>query len=311
MTTLKHHQESCRAMSFSSDGRFLFTGSSDCSIGVVDCDSGTLIYTNYNAHDSPIYSMLNYDHLLATGDDDGIIKAWDLRQQKCVFEFQENNDFISDMLIRPEYNLLLATSGDGTLGVYDIRKGALDSLSDTQDDELLSLAIIKNGNKVVCGTQDGVLALFSWEQWADISDRFPGHPKSIDTMVKIDEDTIITGSSDGLIRVVQIFPNKLLGVIGEHEEFPIERIRLSRDNKYLGSCSHDNTVKFWNVGYLFQNDDDDDVNITESDTEMREITQEKEKEKRTEREDEMEAEAPSKKKSKIMKEKRSRFFADL
>jgi len=157
-----------------------------------------------------------------------------------------------------------------------------------------------------------VLVIFTWEQWADISDRYPGHPKSIDTMVKIDEDTIITGSSDGLIRVVQLFPNKLLGVIGEHEEFPIERIRLSRENKYLGSCSHDNTVKFWNVGYLFQNDDNDnDENLEDTDAEMIESKSviEKEKEKRTEREETEEAPTP-KKKSKIMKDKIN-FYADL
>jgi hypothetical protein len=32
-----------------------------------------------------------------------------------------------------------------------------------------------------------------------------------------------TGSSDGLVRVVQLHPNKLVGVVGEHQDFPIER----------------------------------------------------------------------------------------
>lgn len=35
-------------------------------------------------------------------------------------------------------------------------------------------------------------------------------------MVKLDEDTIVTGSSDGMLRVVSIQPNKLVGVLGEH-----------------------------------------------------------------------------------------------
>ncbi len=43
-------------------------------------------------------------------------------------------------------------------------------------------------------------------------------------------------------------PNRLLGVLGEHEEdFPIERLALSRDRRYLASCSHDQTVKFWDA----------------------------------------------------------------
>ena len=40
----------------------------------------------------------------------------------------------------------------------------------------------------------------------DISDRFPGHPSSIDCMLKVDEETVLTGSSDGFIRVVSFFP---------------------------------------------------------------------------------------------------------
>lgn len=44
--------------------------------------------------------------------------------------------------------------------------------------------------------------------WNDCSDRFPGHPSSVDAIVKYDDDLIITGSADGLIRVLSILPNK-------------------------------------------------------------------------------------------------------
>ena len=47
-----------------------------------------------------------------------------------------------------------------------------------------------------------MLGVFSWGDWGDITDRFPGHPHSIDTMLKLDDDTVFTGSSDGLIRFV-------------------------------------------------------------------------------------------------------------
>ena len=56
-------------------------------------------------------------------------------------------------------------------------------------------------------------------------------------MLKYDENTLLTGSSDGIIRIVGIHPNKLLGMIGEHEEdFPVEKIALSRDRRLLGKC---------------------------------------------------------------------------
>jgi hypothetical protein len=42
------------------------------------------------------------------------------------------------------------------------------------DDELLSVAALKNGKKLVCGSQSGVLSVWSWGYWNDCSDRFPG-----------------------------------------------------------------------------------------------------------------------------------------
>jgi hypothetical protein len=45
--------------------------------------------------------------------------------------------------------------------------------SDHCGEELLSLALMKNGKKVVCGTESGTLVTWSVGRWGDISDRFP------------------------------------------------------------------------------------------------------------------------------------------
>jgi len=118
-----------------------------------------------------------------------------------------------------------------------------------------AVAVCKHGKKVVCGSQSGVLALWSWGYWNDCSDRFPGHPESVDAMVKYDEDTVITGSSDGLLRVINILPNKLIGVVGHHaDDMPVERLVLSADRAVLASMSHDSCVKLWDMSIL-QDDD--------------------------------------------------------
>jgi ATP-dependent RNA helicase DOB1 len=119
------------------------------------------------------------------------------------------------------------------------------------------VAVVKNGKKVICGSQSGVLAIWSWGYWNDCSDRFPGHPESVDALVTFDEDTIITGSSDGALRIINILPNKLLGVLGEHEEdMPVERLALAGDKSLLASMSHDACVKLWDLSIL-QDDEGD------------------------------------------------------
>ncbi len=46
---------------------------------------------------------------------------------------------------------------------------------------------------------------------------------------------------------MNILPNRLLGVVGEHEDFPVENLSKSHCNTYLASCSHDQKIKFWNI----------------------------------------------------------------
>jgi len=248
------HRKACRAVQFSDDGQRLFTVSTDGSIKEIDLNQGKITWGQGKAHESGINCMVIKESNIYTGDEDGRVKVWDDKSKKCIWSFAENSDYISDFAYKN--HMLLCPSGDGTLSIFDLRKGKLDAMSDNMEDELLSITLVRNGTKVICGTQGGILDIFSWGNWGDISDRFPGHPESIDTIVPINENIICTGSSDGLIRVVNIFPNQLLGVVGEHEEFPIERLDISRDKNLLASCSHDCSVKFWNISYFWEEDDD-------------------------------------------------------
>lgn len=74
-------------------------------------------------------------------------------------------------------------------------------------------------------------------------------------MIKFDEDTIITGSEDGLIRAVGVLPNKIVAILGDptdgdNEMFHIQRVTLSHDRNLLASCSLDDIVKIIDVSHL-------------------------------------------------------------
>jgi len=201
------------------------------------------------AHDCPINAMVTYNEsMLITGDDNGTVKLWDLRKKTCAFEWNENEDYITDFVVGPNTNFVVATSGDGCLSVLHLRKGTLEAMSDNMEDGLLSCTLVKNAQKVAVGMESGVIGLWNWGDWGDLKDRFLGHPDSVDSIVAFTNDLVFTGSSDGFVRACGIHPNRIYSVIGDHDTYPVEDICLSRDRKFLASCSHDNTVKFWYVG---------------------------------------------------------------
>ncbi|KAG0348864.1 WD domain repeat-containing protein 55 [Podila humilis] len=263
--SVRPSKKSCRGLAFSHDGAGLFTISKDGAIGALDVSTGSVLIKKPDAHDNPINSIkLLTENILATGDDGGVIKLWDVRTGNETMEYTEHDDFISDFDYDPNSKTLVASSGQGTISIYDIRKSKMLAMSANQDDELLSICIVKDTRKVVVGSQEGVLNIYSWGDWGDCTDRFIGHPNSIDTICKIDEDTVATGSSDGIIRIIDILPNKFQGIVGEHDDFPIEAIRLSHDKTYLASCSHDDSVRFWDVRYLTSEREDEDDDSEEA-----------------------------------------------
>ncbi|KAJ4787550.1 WD repeat-containing protein 55 [Rhynchospora pubera] len=184
--------------------------------------------------------------MIASGDDEGCIKVWDTRQHACCNSFDAHEDYVSDLTFVPDTMQILGTGGDGTLSVCSIKKNKVQSQSEFSEDELLSLVVMKNGKKVICGTQTGALLLYSW-----------GHFKDC--------------------RLVGILPNKIIQLLAEHSEFPIERLAFSSDRQFIGSISHDQMLKLWDLEELLNtpqannqeeneavqadSDDDDEMDI--------------------------------------------------
>jgi len=300
-------KSSCRSISYCNKGLTLYTAGSDSSLCAIDVETNKILYTLDETHpdkcsinrmvyippfssltdtSSSSSSSLFSSELLATGDDNGVIRIWDASRTSSsssssgimLGDWNDHEDFVSGFAIK-DYNIL-SSSSDGSICVYDLRKTsssnnnknkALIQQSDYQQDELLCISIIKNGKKVVCGTADGSLVTFTWNFWTDPDDKYGGHPESIDSIINIkdDEDTIITASSDGLLRLVQIHPNSLLGVIANHyDDFPVEGVSLSNDCNIMATFSHDNYVRLWDTSILIDNDENDSDNDGSSQEEL-------------------------------------------
>ena len=102
-----------------------------------------------------------------------------------------------------------------------------------------------------------------------------------------------------------------MGIVGEHADFPIERIKLAPNHKYLASCSHDDLIKFWNVEYLFDPVGSDEEEEDEDDDDG---TKDKDDDADADSDDAMEtdsAPAPARRGRPKGKERATSFFADL
>ena len=109
-------------------------------------------------------------------------------------------------------SVLLSVSYDGSLLGLDLRKNekSEDKVighSVCMGEDLLSMLTMKRESIVVCSGSLGSIWLFKWGQFGDCCDIIRGHKTSVDAMLKINEDLLITGSEDGYLRAVSIYPN--------------------------------------------------------------------------------------------------------
>ncbi|KAM9701184.1 WD repeat-containing protein 55 isoform 1-T1 [Menidia menidia] len=246
-----HHLKSCRQVRFSADGLKLVSVSRDKSVHLLDAERGQLVTRIRGAHAAPINTLLLVDeNILATGDDGGTVKVWDMRKGTAFMDLKQHEDYISDMAVDQNKKILLTTSGDGCLGVFNLRRRRFDLLSEAQRGDLTCVALMRRGRKVVCGSSEGTVYIFNWDGFGATSDRFATGAESVDRILPISDSLMCTASTDGYIRAVSLLPNRVVGCVGQHVGEPIEEIAASWDGRLLVSCAHDQRLKFWDASAL-------------------------------------------------------------
>ena len=115
------------------------------------------------------------ENVLATGDDTGGIRLWDQRKEGPLMDMRQHEEYIADMALDPAKKLLLTAryspkavshpspvlhaslseclqpvlllcslySGDGCLGVFNIKRRRFELLSEPQSGDLTSVTLMK------------------------------------------------------------------------------------------------------------------------------------------------------------------------
>lgn len=81
-----------------------------------------------------------------------------------------------------------------------------------------------------------------------------------------------------------------MGVIATHDEYPIERLALDRNNKWLGSVSHDECFKLTDVENIFEDAEDEEGEGAAADGDGEDVEMGAEKDGSDESDDEGEGE---------------------
>ncbi|KAF2364183.1 WD40 repeat [Trinorchestia longiramus] len=248
-----HHSDSLRCIKFTKDGSVLFTGSKDLSVAAIDTTTWRVKKQFFKAHRSPVYSVCAIDeNTFASGDDDGTVKLWDIRRAKAVFKFKCGEETVNSMITDDNGRTLVAALDDGSLAAFNTSRRKLIVQSEMYDTSLSCLAVVRNGTRLAVGSDIGSLFLFKWGEFALHYDKVAEQHSKLNCLVPVGDGRLVSGSDDGYIRAINLYPHNYAGVVGRNSKYGIENISVSCDQRYLASCSNDEVVQFWDLQHLYQ-----------------------------------------------------------
>ncbi|KAH8739809.1 hypothetical protein FG386_002028 [Cryptosporidium ryanae] len=195
------------------------------------------------------------NNIIISGNDCGYVEIWDLRDKgiKPFSKFRDYEDCINDLYYCESKNSLVVISGD-TLGIYNTKsivskknKDHLISLSDPQEENITCTKPIRNNTKLVCGTDEGNLLFFSWDNFGDCSDRMviPAvdgfeNDNSVEHFQIYQDQFAILSTSDGILKIAEFFPNEIIGTLALNSKansnnlnVECSKIDISYENNFL------------------------------------------------------------------------------
>ncbi|XP_055295710.1 WD repeat-containing protein 55 homolog [Sitodiplosis mosellana] len=260
--TLELHVKAIRDIEFNHDGNVLYSASKDRSILMTDMETGKFIRCYEQAHEQPVSQMNVFDeNLFATGDDDGTVKVWDIREKgnNPIFSLKEVDDYITSILTNDAKKMLLTTSGDGYLTAINIGSRKLSVQSEPYDEELTCMGLFRNDSKLVVGTSKGRLYTFNWNEFGYHNTMYPGPKTPMSHMIPVTDRVAVVAGEEGVLRALHCIPGRNLGVVGQHS-LAVDAMDIDQSGEYIASSADNNEIKFWNIKYF---EDLDDIKYNE------------------------------------------------
>ncbi|KAH7410403.1 WD40-repeat-containing domain protein [Phaeosphaeria sp. MPI-PUGE-AT-0046c] len=203
---LRGHKKPVSIVRFSPDGRYIASGSADCTIKLWSSSTGLLEHT-LEGHLAGI-SALTWSpdsRILASGSDDKSIRLWDPSTGLAhPTPLLGHHNYVYSLCFSPKGNMLVSGSYDEAVFLWDVRAARVMRSLPAHSDPVSSVDFVRDGT------------------------------------------LIVSCSHDGLIRVWDTATGQCLRTIVHEDNAPVTCVRFSPNGKYILAWTLDNCMRLWN-----------------------------------------------------------------
>ena len=138
-------------------------------------------------------------NLLLSGDQEGIVRVWDLAQKKNTLILQDNADRIVSLAVNNN-GYVASGSYDAAIRIWNIESGKLTQTLKDHDFVVADVAFSPDGKLLASASYDESIKIWDWQK-SKVLCTLNGHSGFVYSVAFTDAgDTLVSGGYDGTVR---------------------------------------------------------------------------------------------------------------
>lgn len=240
--TFSEHLDVVNSVSYSKNGEFLASASSDNTIKIWQ-RNGKLLKTIEAHRDSVIdVAFSPQEDLIASASEDNTVKLWNANG-KLLNTLNGHSGSVHRVVFSPQGDLIASASEDKTVRLWNRQGGLVEVLAE-HGKEVLAVTFSPDGQTIATGDRSGTLRL--WNRAGEVMQTISAHRLPIRGIdFSPDGQHIVTGGDDNLAKIWQL-DGRAIEVLSGYDA-PVTSVKFSPNGNTIATSSWDKTVKLWHL----------------------------------------------------------------
>jgi WD40 repeat protein len=257
---LRGHTGGIVALAFSADGKWLASGSEDRTARVWIVETGRLLVTLPGLEgdvESIAFAGPPPRHQLATADENGTIRIWDLDargQREALATLRGHERPVSAIAFNPPQDQLASGSWDRTVRLWNLKTKVEHNLGTAHTDSVTAVAFNPDGRVLLSAGKDGAVRVWDLANGSShVLERGEDAAPVVvrDVTFSPDGKLIASANDDSRVRIWNTADQRLVKDFSLAGDSAVPEkvlsVAFSPDGRLLATGSEDHEIRIWRV----------------------------------------------------------------